>query len=89
MNSHTTKNFRESYKKLPKEIRQVAKKQYQLFIIDSFHPSLNFKRVHSSMAIFSARISAGYRALGVLKENTVIWFWIGNHDDYEKILKNS
>ncbi len=26
----------------------------------------------------------GYRALGILEENTVTWFWIGDHDEYER-----
>ncbi|MFP4487519.1 MAG: hypothetical protein ACLFOC_11210 [Campylobacterales bacterium] len=88
MISHTTKNFRELYKKLPTDIQKRAKKQYKLFKVDSFHPSLNFKRVHSALPIFSARINISYRAVGTLQEDTIVWFWIGDHDDYEKLLKN-
>jgi hypothetical protein len=29
----------------------------------------------------------GYRALGLLKGDTVTWFWIGTHDEYERLLK--
>lgn len=88
MKSHTTKNFRVLYEKLPEEIRKRAKKQYMLFKSDSFHPSLNFKRVHSALPTFSVRITSAYRAVGTLQEETIVWFWIGGHDDYEKLLKN-
>ncbi|WP_442947714.1 hypothetical protein [Nostoc sp.] len=30
------------------------------------------------------RVTRGYRALGVLKGDTVTWFWIGSHDNYER-----
>jgi len=28
----------------------------------------------------------GYRALGVLEGSTVIWFWIGLHADYDRLI---
>lgn len=27
-----------------------------------------------------------YRALGVRREETIVWFWIGKHSDYEKLI---
>lgn len=50
------------------------------------HPSLHFKKVHSSRPIYSARISLGYRALAVRKDDVLVWFWIGSHSDYEELL---
>ena len=38
----------------------------------------------SEKDIWSIRITLGIRALGVLNRDTVTWFWIGNHDDYER-----
>ena len=43
--------------------------------------------MHSSRPIFSIRITKDYRAIGILEKNEIIWFWIGNHEEYEKILK--
>ena len=34
--------------------------------------------------IWAVRITRGYRAVGVLEGDTVTWFWVGNHDDYER-----
>lgn len=35
--------------------------------------SLHFKKVHPIEPIYSARITAGYRAVGLLVEDEVIW----------------
>ncbi len=51
------------------------------------HPSLHFKRVDDEEPIYSARVSNDYRVLGFLKGNMVLWYWIGNHDEYERLLK--
>ena len=87
MISHTNNNFWKLYKKLPQNIRDTARKQYRLFVSDPYHASLHFKRVHSTRPIYSARITRNYRVVGVLEENIIVWFWIGSHDDYDRLLK--
>ena len=87
MTSHTNNAFWKGYSKLPQHIKDIARKQYKLFSYDPYHASLHFKRVHSTKPIYSARINRAYRAVGILNENTIIWFWIGSHDDYDKLLK--
>ena len=87
MISHTNKNFWKLYKKLPKDIREIAKKQYNIFSNDPYHASLHFKSVHTNKPIYSARVTKDYRTLGILNKNIIIWFWIGSHRDYEKLLK--
>ena len=87
MISHTNSHFWKLYRRLPQNIRDVARKQYKLFALDPYHTSLHFKRVHSTKPIYSARISKNYRAVGVLEGNIIVWFWIGSHDDYDKLLK--
>jgi hypothetical protein len=32
-------------------------------------------------------VGIGYRAVGVVDGDTVIWFWIGSHADYDKLLE--
>jgi hypothetical protein len=32
--------------------------------------------------------AAAIRALGLLKGDTMHWFWIGPHDEYERILRS-
>jgi hypothetical protein len=86
MNSCTTERFRACLSRLPQEIRRKASDAYKLFADNPSHPSLRFKRVHTDQPVFSVRISLDYRALGVRDGDTLIWFWIGPHSDYERLL---
>lgn len=52
--------------------------------MDPFHPSLRFKCINREEDIWSVRLSRDYRALGIMERDTVTWFWIGSHDDYER-----
>ncbi len=88
MRSFINDRFKKSYKKLSKTERELAKKQYKLFRENPYHPSLHFKRVHSSLPIYSARVDRSIRVIGVLKDSIIIWFWIGNHSEYDKLLKD-
>jgi hypothetical protein len=83
----TTERFREALAALPDEVQEQARQAYQQFISDPQHPGLRFKPVHPSQPIYSARVGRGYRALGRLDGNTVIWYWIGSHAEYDYMLK--
>ena len=84
MKSATVPSFWEHYGKLELNIRGKARKTYRLWSDDPFHPSLHFKCINRRENIWSVRVTLGYRALGVFDEDTVTWFWIGNHDNYEQ-----
>ena len=88
MKSVTTKDFWKGYNALPKNIQQAAEKAYSLFVENSSHPSLQFKKVNDNPAVYSVRINIHYRALGVVEGNTIIWFWVGNHDSYEATINS-
>jgi len=87
MKSQTTKSFWKHYWALPPEIRQRARKAYKLWRDNPAHPSLFFKGVKEGQAVYSVRIGLGYRTLGLLKSDIVTWFWIGTHDEYDRLLK--
>jgi mRNA-degrading endonuclease RelE of RelBE toxin-antitoxin system len=84
--SRTTERFRDALERLPAHVRRRARHAYQLFRDDPFHPSLQFKRVHPTLPIFSARIGLGYRALATVDGDTVVWFWVGTHAHYDRLL---
>ncbi len=86
MVSRTTKKFWKAYEQLDKTIQKQARASYYLFRDNPQHPSLNFKNVHDKLPIYSARVNLNHRAVGILKDNEIIWFWIGPHDAYEKLL---
>jgi len=86
LNSVTTERFRRALQDLPVAVQQRARRAYATFRQDPRHPSLRFKQVHPTRPIYSARIGLGYRALGVREGETIIWFWIGSHADYDRLL---
>ena len=86
MNSRTSDRFRSAFGRLPLKVQQRARVAYRLFRRDPSHPSLRFKQVHASRPIYSARIGLACRALGVRDGEDIIWFWIGSHSDYDRLL---
>ncbi len=86
MNSRITEDFLRSYRRLPNDVRTQARKAYRLFQENPQHPSLQFKRIHSSKPIYSARVNLSYRTLGILENETIIWFWIGSHSEYDRLI---
>jgi hypothetical protein len=86
MNSRTTRRFRELLAALPAHVRRQAREAYRLFQQNPAHPGLRFKQVHADPPIYSAPVGIGYRAVGILDGDTIIWYWIGSHADYDKLL---
>jgi hypothetical protein len=86
LTSRTTARFRKAYAELPEPVRVRARAAYRLFQHDPHHPSLHFKQVHPRRPIYSARVGLGYRALGVLDDDTIVWFWIGSHAEYDRLI---
>lgn len=86
MNSRTTQRFRDLFAALPNHVQQQAREAYRLFQDNCSHPGLHFKQVHQNPPIYSVRVGISYRALSVREGMTVVWFWIGSHADYDKLL---
>lgn len=86
MNSRTTRRFRRAFAQLPEEMKERAREAYRLFCDNPYHPGLRFKRVHPTDPIYSVRIGLGYRAVGALEGNTIYWYWIGGHTDYDRLI---
>ena len=88
MTSKTTDRFRKAYAQLPEHVQRRAREAYRLFRDNPSHPSLRFKQVHATLPIYSARVGLGYRALAVRDDDTVVWFWIGTHADYDRLIRS-
>lgn len=84
MNHHTAADFWDCYARLPAEVRRVADGNYRLLQADLRHPSLHFKRV--GRRLWSVRVGYGYRALAADGPDGLVWFWIGPHAEYERLL---
>jgi hypothetical protein len=85
--SSTTTEFRKLFAGLPRQVQQQTRAAYRQFKEDPGYPSLRFKKVHPELPIYSARISKSYRAVGQLEGDAVIWFWVGSHAEYDKLLE--
>jgi len=81
-----TKQFRKRYARLPRDIQDQAKAAYRLFKENPYHPSLHFKCIDQQDSLWSVRIGLHYRVVGVRESDTIIWFFIGSHADYDHLL---
>lgn len=88
MTSHTTQSFRDALARLPKNIQARARAAYRQFRTNPQHTGLQFKKVHRTRPVYSARVNDDYRVVGILDGDEVVWFWIGKHEEYERLLKS-
>lgn len=70
MKSRTTRSFRRSLRSLPAEARARARQVYRLWRENPDLPGLRFKRVGDDVSV---RIGREYRALGIMRGDTVYW----------------
>jgi len=85
VNSRANQRFWEAYRSLPPEIRLHARRNYRLWRRQADHPSLHFKKVAADT--WSVRIGPHYRALAAEEQGELVWFWIGKHREYERLLR--
>jgi len=86
MQSRTTRQFWRLLSELPLDVQREARRAYGLFQGNPGHPSLHFKKVQGEDDIYSARIGPDYRALAVMKKDRIVWYWIGSHSDYDRLI---
>jgi hypothetical protein len=55
-------------------------------VSDPEHPSLKFKKLPPYADIWSVRITVNYRAIGRWRGDVMLWFFIGTHADYDKVI---
>jgi len=60
---------------LPREIQELADKQYELFREDPFHPSLQVKQVGE---MWTVRVGRSHRAITCRDADAFYWVWIGS-----------
>ncbi len=85
MRHRANDTFWDAYEALPKTVRNLADKNFKLLKSNAKHPSLSFKRVGP---YWSARVGRRHRALAVERDDGFVWFWIGTHAEYDKLLGN-
>ena len=83
MRHFASAEFWRAYERLPHNVRALADKNFALLKQDPKHPSLRFKQIGRYRSV---RVGARYRALGVDIQDGVLWFWIGSHADYDRLI---
>lgn len=78
-----TARFWRLYERLPADIQWLADKRFEILKANPRHPALRFKKIGQ---LWSVRVGAHYRALATKEEDAYVWFWIGSHDDYDRLL---
>lgn len=86
MKSRTTREFWAGFDALPRDVQRAAVRGYVLWRSDPRHPSLHFKRIHGAHPVWSVRVGIHWRAIGRMDGDTITWFWIGSHADYDRLV---
>jgi hypothetical protein len=76
--------FWNDYQRLPQSIQELADAHFSLLKENPDHPSLHFKKTGKYRSV---RIGLHYRALAVEIQEGLLWFWIGSHADYDRIIE--
>lgn len=84
MKHRTSKKYWQLYNSLPPEIQQLADENFRLLKQDLSHPSLHFKKAGR---FWSVRIGIHFRALAIEEGSDIVWFWIGQHAEYDRLIE--
>lgn len=83
MKHRASRKFWPLYESLPPGVRDVADKSFEHLKQNPRHSSLRLKKVGR---FWSVRVGSGHRALAVQEGSALVWFWIGDHDEYNRII---
>ena len=82
MRHFASPEFRLHHRQLPKAVRELADKNFELLKANPRHSSIRLKKVGT---VWSARVGLHYRALGEDHPDGILWYWIGPHATYDHI----
>jgi hypothetical protein len=83
VNHRATPRFWQCYRRLPVEVQRLADACYAPLRQNPRHPSLHLKRVGR---FWSVRVGLHYRAVAVEDGPDLVWFWIGTHAEYDRLI---
>jgi hypothetical protein len=85
MRHRASRKFWDYYEVLPKNIQRLADQNYELLKENPRHPSLHFKKAGR---YWSVRVGVHFRAAAVQQGEDFVWFWIGHHSEYDRLLSH-
>lgn len=75
---------------LPETIQKLADDAFALFLENQDHPSLRYHKLADSENLrtnsYSASITMKYRAVCTIDGDTRVWYWVGSHADYDRLV---
>ncbi|MCE2458423.1 MAG: hypothetical protein J4G14_11515 [Dehalococcoidia bacterium] len=80
-----TPRFWRYFERLPEPVQRLARRNFEILKDDPRYPSLQFKRVGRFRSV---RVGLAHRALAVEDGEDFVWVWIGNHDDYDRMIES-
>ncbi len=85
MKSRARPSFWRAYAALDPRMRDATRRAYQIFAANPSHPSLRFKKLGGYEHVWSVRGNEQFRAVGERHGDTIIWVWIGTHNEFDKL----
>jgi hypothetical protein len=76
-------SFWQKYNALDTDIRELADKSFEMLKKDPQYPSLHLKKTGR---FWSVRVGLHHRALSVEIPDGLLWFWIGDHNTYDRLV---
>jgi len=86
MTSKASPRFWQLFSGLPADVQRIAVQNYELWLANPNHPSLRYRRLKGRDNVVTVRAGDHYRALGLLETDGVVWFWIGSHAEYDRLV---
>ncbi|WLA79313.1 hypothetical protein QNJ99_28355 [Bradyrhizobium elkanii] len=84
MKHSASPKFWTAYEQLPVPMRELADANFALLKRNPRHPSLQLKKIGR---FWSVRVGLRYRALAVETDEGYLWFWIGSHAEYDRLIR--
>jgi hypothetical protein len=84
VNHHASADFWVCYHLLDADVQKLADGAFALLRVKPRHPSLHLKKAGR---YWSARVGLHHRAVGIDAPDGMVWFWIGTHDEYDRLLR--
>ena len=84
MKHFASPRFWAAYRNLSPDLQRLADANFELLKKDARHPSLRLKKVGR---FWSVRVGRNHRALAVQGNEGLVWFWIGSHADYDRLIQ--
>ena len=85
MKSSALPEFWDRLAYLPPPVQKIARKNFKLWQTNPSLKALAFKKIKPDL--WSVRAGSGFRALATFEDGRYLWFWIGRHDEYERIIR--